>query len=94
MTDHGAATIKDWLRDLIDAARSGVPFETSAGAEPGRGYAYLEYHREDGTHSALLFRVEHDGGRPLVRAHRFDGDADLVREGLAASVPLEDRPER
>ena len=50
MTDYGAATIKDWLRDLLATARSGVQFETSAGAEPGRSYAYLEYHRSDGEH--------------------------------------------
>ena len=24
MSDHGAATIKDWLRDLIDTAKSGT----------------------------------------------------------------------
>ena len=94
MSDHGAATIKAWLRDLIETAKSGTRFETSAGAEPGRAYAYLEYHREDGTHSVLLFSVEHDTARPLVRAHRFDGDAEQVRDRINALVPAEDRPAR
>ena len=38
------------MRDLIETARTGTGFETSAGAEPGRSYAYLEYHRPDGLH--------------------------------------------
>ena len=94
MTDYGAATIKDWLRDLLAAARSGVQFETSAGAEPGRSYAYLEYHRSDGEHSILLFCVDHAGDRPLLRAHRFDGSAAEVREHINALLPAEDRPHR
>jgi hypothetical protein len=94
MTDHGAATIKDWLRDLLDTAKSGKRLETSGGADPGRSYAYLEYHLDDGSHSALLFRLEHDGDRPLVRAHRIDGDADQVRERINELVPAEDRPVR
>ena len=94
MTDHGAATIKDWLRDLLETSKSGTQFETSAGAEPGRSYAYLEYHGADGNHSVLLFRVEHDGDRPLVHAYRFDGDADQVRERINELIPAEDRPIR
>jgi hypothetical protein len=94
MTDHGAAAIKDWLRDLIDTAKSGKQFETSGGADPGRAYAYLEFHVDDGSHAALLFRLEHDGDRPLVRAHRIDGDADEVRERINELVPAEDRPAR
>ena len=94
MSDHGAATIKDWLRDLISTAKSGTSFETSAGADQGRSYAYLEYHRADGSHSVLLFNLEHEGDRPLVRAHRFDGDADQVRERINELVPAGDRPER
>lgn len=81
MTDHGAGTIKEWMRDLVETARSGADFETSAGAEPGRSYAYLEFHLSDERHSILLFRVEEpDGGRPCVRAYRFDGSAVEVRE--------------
>ena len=94
MTDHGAATIKDWMRDLITTARTGSDFVTSAGAEPGRSYAYLEYHQSDGTHSVLLFLVDHVTERPLVRAHRFDGTADEVRAKIKALVPDEDRPDR
>jgi hypothetical protein len=94
MTDHGAATIKDWLRDLIEVSKSGARFVTSAGADQGRSYAYLEYHLDDGSHSALLFSLEHDGDRPLVRAHRIDGDADEVRERINELVPDEDRPQR
>ena len=94
MSDHGAATIKDWLRDLIDTAKSGTSFETSAGAEQGRSYAYLEFHRPDGSHSALVFRVDHEGDRPIVRAHRVDGDADQVRDGINDLVTAQDRPSR
>ena len=94
MSDYGAATIKDWLKDLLATAKSGKRIETSGGADPGRSYAYLEYHLEDGSHSALLFRLEHDGDRPVLRAHRIDGDADEVRERINELVPAEDRPER
>jgi len=94
MTDHGAATIKEWLRDLLETAKSGKRLETSAGADQGRSYAYLEYHMDDGSHSALLFNLEQDGDRPLVRAHRIDGDADQVRERINELVPAGDRPER
>jgi hypothetical protein len=94
MTDHGAATIQHWLRELIENARSGRTFETSAGADPGRSYAYLEFHGPDGMHSVLLFRVDHEGDRPLVRAHRFEGSADEVRERMYELVPAEDRPQR
>ncbi len=41
---HGATTIKQWMEDLVGVVRSGQEFETSAGAEPGRSYSYLEYH--------------------------------------------------
>ena len=94
MTDHGAATIKEWMRELIETARTGRDFETSAGADPGRSYAYLEFHRPDGMHSLLLFSVDQDGGRPLVRAHRFEGTADEVRERMYELVPAGDRPQR
>ena len=94
MTDHGAAIIKDWMRELIETARAGRDFETSAGADPGRSYAYLEFHRADGTHSMLVFSMDHDADRPLVRAHRFEGTADDVRERMYELVPAEDRPQR
>ena len=94
MSDHGAATIKEWLRDLIDTAKKGTPFETSAGADQGRSYAYLEFHRPDGSHSALVFRVDQEGDRAIMRAHRIDGDADQVRDGINGLVTAEDRPTR
>ena len=79
MSEHGAATIKSWMHDLVELARSGTPFETSAGAEPHRAYAYLEYRISDDEHSILLFSVGEEGGRPAVHAHRFVGSAELVR---------------
>jgi hypothetical protein len=94
MNDHGAATIKDWLGDLLEIAKSGKRFDTSAGADQGRSYAYLEYHLDDGSHSALVFRLEQDGERPVHRAHRLDGDADEVRMKINELVPAEDRPDR
>ena len=79
MSEHGAATIKSWIQDLVEVARSGKPFETSAGAEPHRAYAYLEYRVSDDQHSILLFSVADEGGRPAVHAHRFEGSAEQVR---------------
>lgn len=76
----GASTIKEWMRELVELARSGKAFDTSAGAEPGREYAYLEFHDGDDRHSILLFRVEESEGRPQVRAYRFDGDSTEVRD--------------
>ncbi|MBW3535850.1 MAG: hypothetical protein KY453_11655 [Gemmatimonadetes bacterium] len=77
---HGAATIKEWMQDLVELARSGRSFNTSAGAEPHRSYAYLEYHLSDEEHSILLFKVEAGADGPEVRAHRFDGTAESVRD--------------
>lgn len=77
---HGAATIKEWMQDLVELARSGRSFQTSAGAEPNRSYAYLEYHLSEDEHSILLFKVEEGEGGPEVRAHRVDGSAKTVRE--------------
>jgi hypothetical protein len=94
MEDHGAATIKEWMRDLIETARTGRPFETSAGADAGRSYAYLEFHKPNGQHSALLFQVDHQGDRPIVRAHHVEGSDDDVRERINALVPAEHRPDR
>jgi hypothetical protein len=79
MSEHGAATIKGWIHDLVELARSGKPFETRAGAEPLRSYAYLEYHVSEDEHSILLFSVAEEAGRPAVHAHRFEGSAEQVR---------------
>ena len=79
MSEHGAATIKSWMNDLVELARSGQSFETSAGAEPNRAYAYLEFRVSDNQHSILLFSVGDEGGKPAVHAHRFVGSADEVR---------------
>lgn len=81
---HGAATIKEWMEDLVDLARSGRDFETSAGAEPGRRYAYLEFHTSDEDHSILLFTVDGEGGEPEVRAFRFQGPAEEIRKKVDA----------
>lgn len=77
---HGASTIKEWMSELVELARSGQPFDTSAGAEPGRAYAYLEFHEGEDHHSILVFRVEESE----VRAYRFDGKADDVRRQVDA----------
>ena len=83
MSEHGAATMKEWIGDLVEVARSGRDFETSAGAEPGRAYAYLEYHLSDDEHSILLLRVEEEDGRPEVKAYRFQGNASDVGDRVA-----------
>jgi hypothetical protein len=84
MSEYGAATIKEWMNDLVALARSGKQFETSAGAEPNRAYAYLEYRVTDDQHSILLFGVDDENGHPTVRAYRFDGSAVSVREQVDA----------
>ena len=83
---HGATTIKQWMEDLVDVVKSGQEFETSAGAEPGRCYSYLEYHLSHEEHSILLFRVEEGGDGPCVRAYRFDGNAAEVSGKVNALV--------
>lgn len=81
---HGAATIKAWMEELVSLARSGREFDTSAGAEPGRRYAYLEFHTSEEDHSILLFTVDDEGGEPEVRAYRFQGSAREIREKVDA----------
>lgn len=81
---HGSATITSWLEDLVEFARSREDFEVSAGAEPDRQYAYLEYHGPDDRHSILLFLIEHADGRPEIKTHRFDGASEAVREKVYA----------
>ncbi len=83
---HGATTIKQWMEDLVGVVRSGQKFETSAGAEPGRCYSYLEYHLSHEQHSILLFKVEEDDDGPCVRAYRFDGSAAEVSGKVNALV--------
>ena len=83
---HGATTIKQWMEDLVNVVKSGQEFETSAGAEPGRCYSYLEYHLSHEQHSILLFRVEEDDDGPCVRAYRFDGSAEEVSGKVNALV--------
>ena len=83
---HGATTIKQWMEDLVNVVKSGQKFETSAGAEPGRCYSYLEYHLSHEQHSILLFKVEENDDGPCVRAYRFDGNAAEVSGKVNALV--------
>lgn len=80
--EHGARTIKGWMEDLVKLARSDVDFDVSAGAEPNRTYAYLEFH-VDGEHSLLLFRVEEGDEGPVMHAHHVHGSPESVRERVA-----------
>jgi hypothetical protein len=97
MSEHGAARIKEWMQDLMDLARSGRPMETSGGAEPGRSYAYLQFHTSDEEHSILLFAVGDESGSPCVHAYRFDGTADEVQrrvnEVTHGRIPSDDPSE-
>lgn len=83
---HGATTIKQWLDDFARAVKSGRDFKTSAGAEPDREYAYLEWHDDDDRHSILLFKVEEEDGEVGVHSYRFDGDSKEVRNRVDALV--------
>ncbi|MFW6199078.1 MAG: hypothetical protein ACOC8K_00770 [Gemmatimonadota bacterium] len=87
MTEHhGATTIKEWLDDFARAVKSNPELKTSAGAEPGREYAYLEWHDTDDRHSILLFKLEEKEGGVGVHSYRFDGDSKEVRERVDALV--------
>lgn len=87
---HGATTIRSWLEDLIRRARAGEELETRGGADPGREYAYLEFHTSDDQHSVLLFRVEQGESGPEVATYRVDGDAADVGERLDRLTHAED----
>jgi hypothetical protein len=91
---HGAARIQAWLDDLVALARSGEDFTTSAGAEPDRDYAYLEFHDGDGRHSILVFSLRHSPDGVLIRSDRFDGDAVSVRRQVDALVHQRDSDAR
>ena len=69
-----------------EAKVKALEFETSAGAEPGRCYSYLEYHLSHEQHSILLFKVEENEDGPCVRAYRFDGSAAEVSGKVNALV--------
>lgn len=80
---HGATTIQGWLDDLVTLACSGGEFHTSAGAEPERPYAYLEFRSHGGErHSLLLFTVQGSVGVPRIVAHRIDGDGPTVQAAV------------
>lgn len=82
--EHASSTITAWLQDLVQLARSDDDFEVSAGAEPGRQYAYLEYHIRDEIHSILLFRVEATDTGTEMRTYRFDGQSREVSDKVHA----------
>lgn len=82
--EHGSGTITTWLQDLVQLARSDEEFEVSAGAEPGRQYAYLEYHGPADNHSILVFRIEQTDAGPEMRTYRFDGQSEEVSDKVHA----------
>lgn len=81
---HGSTTIRQWLDEFVEAAKSDDELEVSAGAEPGRRYAYLGWHGPRDRHSLLVFRIEETEEGSEMRAHRVDGDAEEVRERVDA----------
>ncbi|MDX1568145.1 MAG: hypothetical protein R3223_10125 [Longimicrobiales bacterium] len=83
---HGATTIKEWLDDFAKAVQSDRDIKTSAGAEPGREYAYLEWHDDEDRHSILLFKMEDAEGELGVHSYRFDGNSKEVRERVDSLV--------
>lgn len=80
---------QEWLDDFVQTVRSDRSFKTSAGAEPEREYAYLEWHDENDRHSLLLFKLEDDGTGMGVHTYRFDGDSESVRNAVDAVVHAE-----
>jgi hypothetical protein len=83
LRSQAATSLNDWMEELVVLAAKGKIVSTSAGAGPGRDYAYLHYRTDDGTHSVLVFRVTH--GKPEVLAFRREApeeDAARVVDSL------------
>ena len=80
--EHGSGTITSWLQDLVQFARAEDDFEVSAGAEPDRQYAYLEYHGSNDNHSILLFLIETVDGRPEIKTYRIEGTSEEVPQKI------------
>ena len=73
-SEHGATTIKQWMEDLVELARSGEEFSTGAGANPGRKYAYSGVPSVRGpTFDPRISRGERVGGavRPDLSIRRL-----------------------
>jgi hypothetical protein len=77
---EAAATIKQWMEHFADASCTSRVIETSAGAGPGRDYAYLHFRTEDGEHSALVLRTIAVNGSPEIRAVLIDAGPDDIRD--------------
>jgi hypothetical protein len=87
MPEHSApATMKDWMARFAEASRSGNTTETSAGAGPGRDYAYLHFRTRDGEHSILVLRLAFVDGEPEVRAYEFNARPEELRDLVFATT--------
>lgn len=82
MQPEAATTIKRWLERFAEATRDAEAVETSAGAGPGRDYAYLHYRTGDDRHSALVLRAVLEDGRPEVRAVEIEAGPDEIRDRM------------
>jgi hypothetical protein len=78
LRSQAATSLNDWMGELVALAGKGKIVSTSAGAGPGRDYAYLHYRTDDGTHSVLVFRVS-DGKPEVLAFHREAPEEDAAR---------------
>jgi hypothetical protein len=68
------------MERFAEAACQSQIVETSAGAGPGRDYAYLHFRTEDDEHSALVLRTVDMNGRSEIRAVLIDAGPDEIRD--------------
>lgn len=83
---EAAATIKQWMERFADAACGSRVIETSAGAGPGRDYAYLHFVTAEGAHSALVLRNVAVNGNPEIHAVLIDAGPDEIRDRMDAAT--------
>jgi hypothetical protein len=81
--DNTPQLIKKWLEAYASAASEGRIHDTSAGAGPGREYAYLHYVTDDDRHHILVFRgIEHGRGVEVL-GESFEGSSDEIQARVA-----------
>lgn len=78
MRSQSATSLNEWMEELVALACKGKIVSTSAGAGPGRDYAYLHYRTDEGMHSVLVFRVT-DGKPEMLAFHREAPEEDAAR---------------
>ena len=77
--DNAPQIIKKWLEAYAAAACAGEIEDTSAGAGPGREYAYMHYTTRDDRHHILVFHGAMHRGQLEVIGECFEGSGDEIQ---------------